>query len=101
MASDNEIYVNYGQVTDVYDALVDADKSIQMVLNELENVINPLRQTWSGASESEYTAVQARWNQDTADMSLLLQRYQSTLDEISINYSNTDGNLAMQWSEIN
>jgi early secretory antigenic target protein ESAT-6 len=98
--SDGEIYVNYGNVSNVGQALADANNQIQNVINQLEDVIGPLTATWSGASETEYTAVQARWNNDTADMNSLLTRYASTLDEMTTNYGNTDNNLAFQWASI-
>jgi 6 kDa early secretory antigenic target len=98
--SDNEIYVNYGTVSNVGQALADADAAIQRVLGELQDVINPLRASWSGASEAEYVAVQNRWNNDINQMNALLSRYGSTLDEMSVNYGTTDNNLALQWSSI-
>lgn len=99
-ASDGSIYVNYGSVNNVHQALQDADNAIQMVLTQLQDVINPLRASWSGASEAEYTAVQARWNNDIGAMNMLLSKYGSTLDDMTINYGTTDNNLALQWSAI-
>ena len=99
-ASDSQIYVDYGQVNNVHQALQDADMAIQRVLGQLEDVINPLRASWSGASEAEYTTVQARWNNDLTQMNSLLSQYGSTLDDMTVNYGNTDNNLALQWSSI-
>lgn len=98
--SDGTIYVNYGAVANVYQALEDADASIGKVLAQLDDVISPLRATWSGASEAEYTMVQTRWNNDIAQMNSLLTQYRSTLDEMTINYGTTDNNLAMSWASI-
>ncbi|HET7014921.1 MAG TPA: WXG100 family type VII secretion target [Streptosporangiaceae bacterium] len=99
-ASDNQIYVDYGQVSNVHQALQDADRAIQSVLTQLEDVINPLRASWSGASEAEYTAVQARWNNDLNQMNSLLNQYAGTLDDMTVNYGTTDNHLALQWSSI-
>jgi WXG100 family type VII secretion target len=100
MTADNSIYVNYGGVSNVHQALEDADASIQRVLTNLNDVVTPLRATWSGASEEEYTVVQARWNGDIQDMNNLLARYGSVLDEMTVNYGTTDNNLAMSWASI-
>lgn len=97
---DGSIYVNYGHVDNIGQALQDADAQIQRVLAELQDTIQPLRATWSGASEAEYIQVQARWNSDIQQMNTLLTRYTSTLDEMKINYSGTDNNLAFQWQAI-
>lgn len=98
--SDGQIYVDYGHVGSVEQALEDADSAIQRVLNDLENVISPLRASWSGASEAQYTQVQNRWNNDIAQMNSLLAQYRSTLSEMTINYNSTDNDLALQWSAI-
>jgi 6 kDa early secretory antigenic target len=98
--SDGSIYVNYANVDNVGQALQDADAQIQRVLAQLQDTIQPLRATWSGASEAEYVQVQARWNSDLSQMNALLSRYTSTLDEMKINYGNTDNNLAFQWQAI-
>jgi 6 kDa early secretory antigenic target len=100
VVADNSIYVNYNNVANVQQALQDADYAIQMVLSELQDVINPLRATWAGASEQQYVQVQARWNSDLGDMNTLLSKYASTLEEMTINYGTTDNNLAFQWAAI-
>jgi len=98
--NEGDIYVNYGHVGNVEDALQDADNQINAVLANLNDMVQTLRATWAGVSEDEYIMVQTRWNNDTADMQNVLARYNSTLGEMSYNYGNTDNNLAIQWSEI-
>ncbi|MGD0558672.1 MAG: WXG100 family type VII secretion target [Streptosporangiaceae bacterium] len=99
-SDDGYIHVNYGQVNDVYDALMDADKSIQMVISNLETVINPLLQSWQGISEGAWAQLQNWWNQEIGDMNALLAKSARTLEEMSINYGTTDNNLALQWEQI-
>ena len=100
-ASGDSIYVNYSGVTNVYDALEIATGAMQAVFDELQTTVaTQLAPTWSGASESEYAQVQTRWNADMQMMQSLLTNYRGTLDEITVNYSNTDNNLALQWSSI-
>ena len=98
--SDNEIYVDYHGVESVFQILQEADAAIQQVLNDLQNTIQPLRASWSGASEAEYILVQNRWNNDIGQMNALLTKYGATLNEMSVNYGNTDNRLAMQWSSL-
>jgi WXG100 family type VII secretion target len=99
-AGGDSIYVNYGVVTDVYNALVDADRAIQTVMDELQTTIAGLQATWSGLSDAEYTQVQAYWNAQMTDMNQVLTHFHGTLDEMAINYSNTDNKLAFQWSAV-
>lgn len=99
MSSDS-IYVNYGQVTNVEEVLQDGTKQIEALLENLNNAIQPLRATWAGVSDEEYSQVQARWNSDTASMGSILTSYAGTLSNMQYNYSNTDTNLAFQWASI-
>jgi WXG100 family type VII secretion target len=98
--SEGDIYVNYGNVSNVEDALSDADIQINAVLENLQAMVSQLQATWAGVSQDEYTQVQARWTADTADMQNVLKNYNSTLGEMTYNYGSTDNNLAFQWSEI-
>jgi 6 kDa early secretory antigenic target len=101
MSDGNSIYVNYSGTSNVVDDLSQADNAIQAVLTNLQDAINPLRATWSGASDDEYTTVQNRWNNDMAQMQAMLPQYSSTLDNMSNNYSSTDNRIAGQWAGIN
>jgi WXG100 family type VII secretion target len=99
--SGDSIYVNYSGVSNVYEALEIATTAMQSVFNELQDTVQTqLMPTWSGASESEYTQVQTRWNNDMQAMQSLLTQYRGTLDEITVNYSSTDNQLALQWSSL-
>jgi 6 kDa early secretory antigenic target len=94
----SDIYVNYNSVGAVVDALVQADKSIQGVLNDLQNTIRPLQATWSGASDDEYTSVQNRWNNDMAQMQSMLNQYSQSVNDASDTYNNTDNRIAGNWA---
>lgn len=95
-----QIYVNYSQIDNVSEDLGAAFGKIQTVIQDLESQIAPLQATWSGASQSEYASCQNRWNTDMMDMGNLLQKYNNALSEITVNYGNTDNNLATQWADI-
>jgi len=99
-SNEGDIYVNYGHVGNVEQALQGADKAISAVLSELEDMVQPLRATWDGASEEMYKYIMGVWQSNTNDMQNILAKYNTTLSEMSYNYGNTDSNLALQWSEI-
>jgi WXG100 family type VII secretion target len=98
--SDGDIYVNYGSVNDVEDVLQSCTSAVQSVLDEIMSAVGPLTASWQGSSLDAYTQVQAKWTSDTTDMQSLLSQYAPTLDEMKVNYGNTDNNLALQWSSI-
>jgi WXG100 family type VII secretion target len=98
--SDGDIYVNYGSVNDVEDVLSAATNAVSRILDEINGQVGPLVSSWQGSSQDAYTQVQTKWNSDTQDMQSLLSQYAPTLDEMKVNYGNTDNNLALQWSSI-
>jgi WXG100 family type VII secretion target len=98
--NEGDIYVNYGQVNDVEDALNAATNAVSRILDEINTAVQPLIASWEGSSQDAYRQVQQKWNADTTDMQTLLAKYAPTLDEMKVNYGNTDNNLALQWSGI-
>jgi WXG100 family type VII secretion target len=98
--SDGDIYVNYGSVNDVEDALQAATNAVSRILDQINSAVGPLVSSWQGSSQDAYSQIQAKWNSDTTDMQTLLSQYAPTLDEMKTNYGNTDNNLALQWSQI-
>jgi early secretory antigenic target protein ESAT-6 len=101
MMSIDSIYVNYSGVSNVLDELTTADSQIQAQLTELQQQIQPLRATWSGTSEQEYEMIQAKWNTHLATMQGILNGpVRNTLNEMQINYAQTDNGLAAQWQAI-
>jgi WXG100 family type VII secretion target len=95
-----DIYVNYGAVGNVEDVLNACDSAVRQVLDEVNTGIQPMLHSWQGTSQDEYTRVQTKWNSDLQDMHNVLSQYAPTLDEMKVNYGNTDNNLALQWSSI-
>ncbi len=98
--SDGDIYVNYGSVNDVEDALQAATNAVSQILDSINTAVGPLVASWQGSSQDAYSQIQTKWNSDTTDMQNLLSQYAPTLDEIKTNYGSTDNNLALQWSAI-
>jgi early secretory antigenic target protein ESAT-6 len=99
-SSDGYIYVNYGHVENVEQALQDATQQIGAVLENLQSVISGLQASWSGVSETEYEAVQARWTSDMNQMNGILSQYSNTLSAMKLNTWNTDKGLEIAWSQI-
>lgn len=95
-----DIYVNYGSVANVEDVLSACDKAVGQILDQVNTAIQPMLHSWQGSSVDAYHQIQAKWNSDLQDMNNILSRYAPTLDEMKVNYGNTDNNLALQWSAI-
>lgn len=97
----DSIFVNYSGVGDVLDMLTDADSKIQAQISQLQQDIQPLQATWSGVSEEEYQRVQAKWTIHMTTMQGILNGpVRNTLNEMQINYAQTDNGLAAQWQAI-
>jgi ESAT-6 family protein len=99
-AGDDGLYVNYLGVSNVGDALQDATQQIETMYTDLMNDVRPLQASWSGSAMQAWQALQTKWNSDIAAMQQVMVQYRSTLDEMSIHYSNTDNQLANSWQGI-
>lgn len=94
------IYVNDNGAESLQETLLNANKAIQAVLNDLQEVINPFHATWSGASEAEYLQVQARSSSDMRKMYAALAGCSTNRDAMGENYALTSNRLALVWSAI-
>jgi 6 kDa early secretory antigenic target len=99
-ASEDSIFVNYSGTETILENLGSADYSIHQVLGGLAEAIAPLRATWSGASETEYSAIQRKWNHDIDQMDHVLVKAGKILGEMTNNYSTTDNRVADGWAGI-
>jgi len=99
MTDGNSIYVNYAGVGNVVDIVQQANNTINSAFDNLENELAPLRATWSGASDQEFTAFSARYNNDYANMQAILPKITQAIGDMSDNYSTTDNRLASQWAQ--
>jgi|SRR5580658_7440486 WXG100 family type VII secretion target len=97
---DGQIYVDYGSISQVMDAIQGANAQIKGIMDDINSYAMSLQGKWSGASADEYSQVQARWTSDLDQMNSLLPHYGNTLDDMTTNYNRTDNNLAAQWSSI-
>jgi WXG100 family type VII secretion target len=98
---DGDIFVNYSGVNDVEDALRNCDQAVGQILDQVNTAIQPMMSSWQGSSQEAYGQVQTKWNSDLTDMQNVLGQYAPTLEEMKLNYGNTDNSLALQWSAIN
>jgi len=63
-----EIQVDFGQLSQAANDLSGASQKIQAELDELENVLKPLVNTWEGAAQESYRAAQAEWDKAAQNM---------------------------------
>jgi WXG100 family type VII secretion target len=97
---DGVVHVNYSHVTDVGDALAAGTYAINTLIKDLEEDLDPLRQTFDGQTREMYDIKKRAWDNAATDMTKILDSATKTLDDMAHNYSHTDTNLAFQWSEL-
>ncbi|MFE0923324.1 WXG100 family type VII secretion target [Streptomyces nigra] len=70
--ADGIIDVNYTVARQAIEELRAQTQQIASVLNNLEDELRPLIQSWEGDDRDTYHQVQMEWNQATANMGKLL-----------------------------
>ncbi|WP_433870267.1 WXG100 family type VII secretion target [Saccharopolyspora sp. CA-218241] len=63
-----EIKVDFGQLSQAADDLGQTATKIQSELDELEQMLKPLVETWDGAAKEAYYAAQREWDQAAKNM---------------------------------
>lgn len=64
----SEIKVDFGQLSAGAESLNQAATKIQAELDELEQMLKPLINSWEGAAQEEYYAAQTDWNNAAQNM---------------------------------
>ncbi|NHD16640.1 MULTISPECIES: WXG100 family type VII secretion target [Actinopolyspora] len=63
-----EIQVNFGQLSAGAESLNQAATKIQSELDELEQMLKPLIETWDGAAKEQYYEAQRKWTESAQNM---------------------------------
>lgn len=58
----SEIKVDFGHLSQAADSLSQTAKQIENHLHELEQMLKPLIQTWTGSAQEAYHSAQADWD---------------------------------------
>lgn len=62
------IKVNFAQLSQASDDLGAVSRKIQAELDELEQKLRPLVETWTGTAKEEYHRAQAEWDKAAVEM---------------------------------
>jgi 6 kDa early secretory antigenic target len=96
--STDGFYANIPTMQQAIEDLEGSSQRLQGYLDQLQENLQPLISSWSGAAQECYVQCQRQWDAACQDMQTLLQRAGTTVGQASTLYSNTDGKVASAWS---
>ncbi|MFI1727861.1 WXG100 family type VII secretion target [Streptomyces acidicola] len=98
--SDGFIYVDYGQMSNAADDMVQQTKAISSILTNLDAELTELKNSWVGDDRSVYDQKQASWNAAVDKMQQLLQSHSRLLTDVSENYQYSERSLTQLWDGV-
>ena len=82
--------VNYTRCMQAHTAIDRVAGDLVSLLSELESDAQPLVATWEGPAQQAYFAKQKRWQEDSAEITRILQAINRALEESMAGYKNAD-----------
>lgn len=90
--------VNASEMRDGITSLVKASNDFVQILDALRGKLALSLDSWEGDARTAYTAVQADWNNDAAEMNKMIGAMSTALSRISEGYSNNESSVAKRWT---
>jgi WXG100 family type VII secretion target len=88
--SDGQLLVQFGALEAASQHISKAVSTLHSKLADLESAAGPLVQAWDGAAKNAYAQRQAQWRSAADDITSILGRINSALDESKAQYASTE-----------
>ncbi|MFD9358097.1 WXG100 family type VII secretion target [Streptomyces sp. NPDC060031] len=98
--SDGYIHVDYSSMTNSADDMVQQTKAIAATIASLDQELNTLKTTWSGADAAAYVGKQQTWDAAVKALEEMLTSHAGLLGQISDSYKYTENSLQQMWSSV-
>ncbi|MFJ9590985.1 WXG100 family type VII secretion target [Streptomyces acidicola] len=98
--TDGYIYVDYSQMSNAADDMINQTKAIATTLSNLEMELNALKNTWIGDDKDVYMEKQATWDGAVKGMEELLTKHSALLTSVSENYQYSEKSLTQMWDSV-
>jgi 6 kDa early secretory antigenic target len=88
--SDGRLLVQFGALQNASGHISKAVSTLHSKLADLESAAGPLVSAWDGSAKEAYAQRQATWRSAAQDITEILQRIKSALDESEQQYAATE-----------
>jgi WXG100 family type VII secretion target len=88
--SDQQLLVQFGALQNASQNIAKAVSTLHSKLSDLESAAGPLVAAWDGTAKEAYAQRQAQWRNAAQDITELLGRIKSALDESTEHYAATE-----------
>ncbi|NJQ06537.1 WXG100 family type VII secretion target [Streptomyces lonarensis] len=97
---DGNIYMDYRGVDNVVEDLHAQTRAIRQMLDQMDQELQPLRNSWVGDASEQYAIKQAAWNNAMTEMDRLLTQDAALLQNLGQGYRRREAGLGQTWSEV-
>ncbi|QMU77937.1 WXG100 family type VII secretion target [Streptacidiphilus sp. PB12-B1b] len=98
--SGSGFYAHIPTMNQAMDDLMIAEQKLRAILDDLDQQIRPMLNSWDGNAKDMYTACQTEWNAACTDMAALLQGAGITVNQASTLYGTVDAQVASAWQSM-
>ncbi|CAM2963756.1 MULTISPECIES: WXG100 family type VII secretion target [Streptomyces] len=98
--SDGYIFVSYSHVDNAVEEMRLATRQISKIIADLNDELQPLKNSWEGDDRRVYDRKQAAWNNAVHNMGQWLEDNAKTLDHIRELYTKNEQKQAQSWQEV-
>lgn len=88
--SDQQLLVQFGALQNASQHISKAVSTLHSKLSDLESAAGPLVQVWDGTAKQAYAQRQQQWRNAAQDITEILGRIKSALDESTEQYAATE-----------
>ncbi|MEZ0095364.1 WXG100 family type VII secretion target [Streptacidiphilus sp. EB129] len=96
--SSSGFYAHIPTMDQAMDDLMIAAQKLTSILDDLDQQIRPMLNSWDGDAKDMYTSCQAEWNAAAADMQSLLKSAGITVSQARDLYGTVDSQIAAAWA---
>jgi early secretory antigenic target protein ESAT-6 len=90
VSADGGFSINLTKCTEAHGAINSVISDLNRMLSELESKAAPLISTWDGQAQQAYLAKQKRWEQDSAEITRILQAINRALEDSIADYRSAE-----------
>ncbi|NEA68410.1 WXG100 family type VII secretion target [Streptomyces sp. SID12488] len=98
--SEGYIHHDYGQAERSMADMQDQSDAIAGIIEQLNQDLAALKETWIGDDRDVYTDVQAKWDGAVTNIRTLLHNHSGLLEKISADYRHSEQSRTQRWGEI-
>ena len=94
----SEIHVQFESLASGQQGIMNTFNKLTQTISDLENDLNPMVSTWSGAAQESYVQVKRQWHEAADALALVLQNIGKAVGDAHSNYTGAERAAQSNWA---